>query len=136
MAGVSHEFIPFAKRVFHEVNVDVTGLEDTYGCYQAIERAVGSISHDDMVKIVLEGQVDEVLDLDLDYLNGKLEGCFYLVRIVDRVKVAIDYRKYENDISLKGEFIRTVQALDLDDDQKSRVIMMGLEALVKKEISL
>ena len=42
--------------------------------------------------------------------------------------------KYQNDISLKGEFIRLVLQQDkLSDDEKSKVISTGIKALSGEE---
>ena len=43
--------------------------------------------------------------------------------------------KYQNDISLKGEFIRLVlNQEDLTDEQKSKIISTGIKALSGEEV--
>jgi len=43
--------------------------------------------------------------------------------------------KYQNDISLKGEFIRLVlNQEDLTDEQKSKIIRTGIKALSGEEV--
>ena len=43
--------------------------------------------------------------------------------------------KYQNDISLKGEFIRLVlKQEDLTDEQKSKIISTGIKALSGEEV--
>ena len=43
--------------------------------------------------------------------------------------------KYQNDISLKGEFIRLVlNQDDLTDEQKSKIISTGIKALSGEEV--
>ena len=52
------------------------------------------------------------------------------MRIKDKTELKIDYEKYKNDISLKGEFIRLVnQNNGLSDEEKAKVIMTGIKAL-------
>ena len=46
----------------------------------------------------------------------------------------IDYKDYEKDASLKGEFIRMVRASDLSEEEKAQVIRTGLLALQGEEI--
>ena len=46
----------------------------------------------------------------------------------------IDYNEYENDASLKGEFIRMVLQSDLSEEQKTEVIRCGILALSGEEI--
>ena len=43
--------------------------------------------------------------------------------------------KYQNDISLKGEFIRTViDQKDLTEEEKSKIISTGIKALSGEDI--
>ena len=43
--------------------------------------------------------------------------------------------KYQNDISLKGEFIRLVLSQEsLNDEEKSKVISTGIKALAGEDI--
>ena len=45
--------------------------------------------------------------------------------------------QYENDLSIKGEFIRTVyNTAELDNEEKMTIINCGLKALDGKEIDL
>lgn len=131
---LDHKFVSLAKREFHIVPVALDECPTTAQALALIVRAVESIDKDDCVRIILEGRVDENMDLDLDYLEHQLKDRFYFVELINRILVAIDYLKFANDISLKGEFIRTVQALDLDEPSKNRIIMMGLNALMHKEV--
>ena len=60
---------------------------------------------------------------------------FYFLKIEDKPKIKIDYMKYKNDISLKGEFIRLVlEQKDLSEEEKSRVIYTGIKALSNEDI--
>ena len=61
---------------------------------------------------------------------------FFFVKIKDNTKVAIDPKEYENDISLKGEFIRLVMASDLSEERKIQIIRTGIEALIGEEITV
>ena len=56
-----------------------------------------------------------------------------LLRIRDETTLRIDPRDYENDISLKGEFIRRVLASEQDSAEQERIIACGLRALRGEE---
>ena len=49
--------------------------------------------------------------------------------------MALNPADYENDVSLKGEFIRQVMASGLEETDKEAVIRMGLQALAGEEIA-
>lgn len=127
---LSHQFVPFSKRKFHEITIELNQNHLSEDCLLEVENQVKLISKDDMVKIVLSGKISETMEIDLSYIEQKWKKAFYFMKVIDQTQLFVDYRKYENDISFKGEFIRTVNQLDLDEDEKSKVIMMGIHAIV------
>lgn len=134
-ANLTKEFVSLAKRTFHEIKVDVRGLIEAGAINQAVARQVENIAPGDIVKVVLTGAIEEETELDLDYLLHKLEREFYFAKLVNATTRKIDYGKYANDISLKGEFIRKVQALELSEEEKNQIIMMGINAIMAKEVT-
>ena len=73
---------------------------------------------------------------DVAALESALAGRFGLLRVRDRTTLAVDPKAFENDISLKGEFIRQVLASGLDEHEKDRIIACGLRALRGEEPEL
>ena len=49
--------------------------------------------------------------------------------IKDETKLDIDENLYKNDISLKGEFIRTILDSNEAETDKEEIIKLGIEAL-------
>ena len=66
-------------------------------------------------------------------LSDVLNDRFYFARINDLSTLKINPKDYENDISLKGEFIRNVLASKLNEEDKNRVIEYGIKALLKED---
>lgn len=128
------EFRPIAKRQMHEIHIDITGVSEHNEIINGIHEMVEDISSSDYVKVVLEGQIEEDVDIDINYLSTKITGQFYTSKIEDKSEIKIDYMKYEHDLSLKGEFIRCVQELELTEQEKSKAIRMGIHALNGKEV--
>lgn len=124
-------FVPFAKRTIHEIAVEVTG--DHAALSHAIEERVANISSEDFVRVVLIGEISE--EIDLEYLVTKFDNQFFSMKWLDRTEIAIDYTQYQNDISLKGEFIRKVLSLSMTKEDTNKIILMGLRALEGREIS-
>jgi hypothetical protein len=54
--------------------------------------------------------------------------------VYDKTKLSIRAEDYQNDISLKGEFVRLVLASDLDEEVKLQVIEKGIRALGGEEV--
>ena len=127
-------FIKFAKRTIHEITVDISGTDSWNEIKRNVNLKINSISSDDMVRIKFVGNYDIQLIKQNEILLDSLNDQFYFASILDASKIAINPKDYENDISLKGEFIRGVLKSDLSDDEKNKVIEYGIKALMKEEI--
>ena len=67
-------------------------------------------------------------------LEEKLNKRFFHCRVKDRTVLSIDDSDIENELSLKGEFVRKVLASSLPDADKKRIIRQGLRALDGEEV--
>lgn len=126
--GVQTTFVPTSKRVIHRVEIDVTELTEREILLNAV-KAIEELPSKDYVKLTLEGYIREDVEIDLVYLERKLREGFYSFKIEDQTHIEIDYEKYAHDISLKGEFVRTVQTLHVSEQEKKEIIFTGLRAL-------
>ena len=72
-----------------------------------------------MVEFILTGAADPSARIAKKYLYNLVESDFFFVKIKDETKLILDPKDYENDISLKGEFIRLVMASDAGEADKS-----------------
>ena len=83
-----------------------------------------------MIRIVLQGDVDALVEKNPIALEKMLENQFFHVEVADETKLAVNYQDYAKDASLKGEFVRAVQNDgSLSDQMKSEVIRCGIQAL-------
>ena len=133
---VTDTFIPMASRILHEVTVDITGRETATDILRAVNENVADIPGQDMVKIILTGGYTVDTEKDFIYFQQAMEGRFYFMKWKDASRLSIDYREYENMISLKGEFVRTVLSAKENDEEKEQMIMLGLRALSGEELEL
>lgn len=131
---IKQTFCPIAKRTIHEIVVDASDIEDDSALYEKVRCMLQNIPEKDYVKLVLIGKVEETVEIDIQHLEHELQEHFYTYKIEDKIDVRIDYMKYKKDVSLKGEFIRTVQEMELSEQEKSEVIRMGIRALSGEEI--
>lgn len=129
-------FIPFSSRKLHRVIVDITGAATNSAVHQAMKRASQNIDKKDMVEFILTGAADPSARIAKKYLYNLMEDDFFFVKIKDETKLILDPKDYENDISLKGEFIRLVMASDAGEADKIKIIRTGLEALAGEEITV
>lgn len=131
------EFIDFANRKLHHVIVDLTDCESTAKAVELVREKLssGKYNFKDLVKIELTGKISEEAEINEEYILHVFKEDFYFLKVKNSVKVNVDYRKYANDESLKGWFIRLVEnSEELDEEMKGQVVQMGLRALSGEEI--
>lgn len=126
---ITHEFIPFCERTINEETFDISNTTDDYNAYLYIKELI-KCPKEDMLRINLIGEItfdNSRLSLDMDkYFADQ----FYFVSVKDKTLTKIDYTKYEKDISLRGEFVRSIlNDNKYDDSTKQRIIVAGLKAL-------
>jgi len=133
---IKSTFHPFAKRKIEEWEVDITGAENAFSAYQRVKVAI-PFQASNLYRIRLKGEVTfEKENLEED-IARYLAGDCYFVSVKDKSLQKIDPRAYAGDISLKGEFVRSVlERQDWDDEKKSKVIALGLKALAQRELTI
>lgn len=60
---------------------------------------------------------------------------FFCFQLEDHTKFIIDYNDFLFDESLKGEFVRKIQNMDLPEEDKIAMIRYGILALSGEEIT-
>lgn len=126
---IDYSFEKMSIRRLEEVKVDISGLLSEREIERACEQALDGIPTGCMVSLVLTGSYTVDTYKSLDALKSKLLSDFFFGRVRDESRLKINIDDYKNDISLKGEFIRSVLESDMDRNKKEQVIMCGLLAL-------
>ncbi len=131
--GVTHEFVPFCALPIRLIELDITDLSDSYAVYlRAVDRIedTGGIYRFELV-----GEVEaETADLAQD-VKGHLSTRCLFADVKDRTRRKIDMAAYEQDLSLAGEFVRSVWASDAyTEEEKLEIVGFGLRALKGMEV--
>lgn len=132
---IKFRFIPSSCRKIAEIQVDVSEADGIYNaCQKAREAAKMRCAKEDMLRLNLTGEIA----FDNEGLAGEAERLlspyFYFVSVKDKTLRKFDVQALQGDISLRGEFIRTVLASqEYTDAQKQQIINAGLKALSGKE---
>lgn len=127
-------FLSLCRRRLHEIPVALDGCTSFGDILSRVSEAVAPLDSGDMVKTVLTGELDPEVVRDTVHLDRVLNERFYFARVKDECRLLLRPEDYLGDVSLKGEFIRTVLASPLDDEQKRRTILAGLRALRGEEV--
>ena len=131
------QFVPFASRTLYTVRADVTGCGSTAEMTERVSEALkaAGCGREDLVKIVLTGELDVACEKDVEHLAAVFRQSFYFVKVSDETTLKIAMEDYLLDVSLKGEFVRTVMADDaLSGEEKKEIVRCGLLAIAGEEI--
>lgn len=135
---VSGHFIPFAKRGLYTVTVDIGGAEDTEEIINRIGEAMDArrIPETALVRLILTGTLDIESGKENDRILDAFSPFCYHIELDDRTVFHVDRARYENDASLRGEFVRQVLADEtLEEKERITVLRMGLQAILKEEVT-
>ncbi len=134
---IEHRFVPIARRMLHTVECDVSDVSSHLELEERMLASLEGISSEDLIKMVLVGDCSAVGQKDLRRLAHLLSEKFYFAKIKDESRLKLRPEDYENDVSLKGEFVRRVLAAPkLTDAEKERIIACGFAALSGEEVDL
>ena len=131
---ITSQFVSLAKRTCHVIEVDVGDCQSLLSLEQTVLEACRAMSREDLVKVVLVGAVSPETCHDAAFVSERLSDRFYFAKVYDRTRLSIRAQDYQNDISLKGEFVRLVLASDLPEETKMAVIGVGIRALGGEEV--
>ena len=116
-----------------EVSFDITPYDDWFKIESQILDKVKNLATENLLKIVLRGKYKIQLEKHLGMLEQKLSQ-FFFVKIKDETVLDVTNADVENDVSLRGEFIRQVLASNLTPGQKEQTILIGLRALTGEDL--
>ena len=123
-------FHAYSSRVYEEEYIDISSCESELDIINLIKQKIQNKNKDNLIKIVLTGEVDISLRRDLDYITNQVYSNHFFVKIEDKSKIKIDINALMSDISIKGEFLRLVnQNEDIDPEIKDDIMLMGIKAL-------
>ncbi len=130
---INFNFIPFCCRQIIVENVDITLANSILDIVDKIKNNV-NFNSNNIYRINLIGD----LLPDKSFLPKDIESYFsnlYFIEVVFNTNIVIDYNQYINDLSLKGEFVRTLMADEsINDADKKEITSLGLKLLEGREV--
>ena len=131
---VTYKFIKNSYRVLDEITVDISDTQDAYSACKKVKGLVKN-KHEDIIRVNLVGEVSYDCSGIEKEVEKQLERDYYFVNVKSKVLQKFDIEKISGDISLRGEFLRTVlQRADYTDDKKQNIISLGLRAIDGREV--
>ena len=133
--AVSLAFVPFARRRYEILEVDVTGREPR----AAIEAALPPETARDLYRILLTGETGEQ-GVDCAALREMLSDRFYALDLRDHTRIAEDVWRRAGEDSLRGLFLRELRrrwesaATEEERETVTQAARFGLAALDHRDL--
>ena len=130
-------FVPFASRSLYSIPCPVTGCCSDTEVYERISGVLGasSASGEDLVRLELTGELEYSCSPDAGFISKEWEGRYHYFELKDSTEPVIHSEDFLCDATLKGEFVRVVNAADgLDSRERTRILRCGLRALLGESL--
>lgn len=124
------------KYAFHSIELKILPEDGQKDILRKINAALAKIDVDTFLRITIVGRSAFGLTLNSDALKSQLQSKIFFVEVYDNTIMDIDEESFENDISLRSEFVRlALQDDSLSESERNRLISCGWNALNGKEVS-
>lgn len=128
------EFIKFCYRTINEVEINVSNYKTISEINKNIKNRLDS--KNDIYRIILVGDISYDLEINEYDIKSYLSD-YYFIDVKNKTQRKIDFSKYQNDLSLKGEFVRSIYYRnDLTNKEKEDIISLGLRTMEGREVDL
>lgn len=132
--SIHSRFIPFAYRQFHKVEIDISKYSRITEILNDLRTICAEISSEDFLQITLNGRNISGVPLDINFLEDMLSSTFYYVKIYDESFLDFETTFAEGQISLRNEFIKSVNAdSTLSETDRNVILKIGLSAISNEE---
>lgn len=134
--ALCYEFIPNSQRRIVKFETDISDISDDYTLISRIREHCGARDCD-MLRVELTGKPAADTKSLAAELRTQLASCYWDVSVKDRSTVPLTLGDYRTDVSLRGEFIRTVmEDTTLSDEERELVLSAGLRVLAGEEAGI
>ena len=121
---------------FREVELKILAGDGEKEILRKINKAIKDVPADTFLRITMAGNSAFGLVLNGTALEAQLRGKIFFVEVHDNTIMDIDEETFENDISLRSEFVRlALQDDSLSESERNRLISCGWNVLNGKEVS-
>lgn len=112
----------------HDLRLDVTGLTNRQQIRDTLREKTESLAG--LARLTVCGDLEPSLDLQEDAIRDQLLDTFDAVQIrKSELHLAYDLEEIRGEPTVRGRFVEDVLGAELAEDEKRRVLRMGLRAL-------
>lgn len=132
---LEYKYISFPSRKIIKKDIDISEANNLYEAKMIVQSLTKDFESSSLVKINLIGKVKfDITDIEKD-MRAFLKNNFFYTKIENKLQPYIDINKYQNDFSLKGEFVKRVLNNETYSlKTKEEIINLGLKFLNGEEV--
>jgi DNA repair exonuclease SbcCD nuclease subunit len=137
-AGVRAELLPFGLVAYRTQRIDCSNAETS----DDVRAAILALAEDGAItRVLLEGQVQADVDLDIDALYNSCAERFTYLDLVDHTQAAYDLEAIADEETTKGRFVRLMRerimvARGAEREIVEQALIYGLRAFDRKEVRI
>lgn len=134
--GCRLRFVPFAKRTFRKVIVDIDGTMTYEEIYQKVSTTLTGMPSRDFYRVILTGNLDPEVVLDLQDMKDRLADKVHYIEIEDETLPDMDLeqlaKEYEG--SLVSVYIEAMTKKGLENPLVDEALKMGLRIMLEEQV--
>lgn len=122
------EFVPVSEHPIYEMEADVSLVRDLYEAADRLRPLIPSPRA--ICRFRLTGEVAKEVSLPEERIAEELAGDCAFASVKNCTRPILPLEEYQKELSLRGEFVRTVMAReDLTEEDRTAILLFGLRAL-------
>lgn len=134
--GLRATFVPFSKREFRVVEVQVDGKKAFEAVKESVKEVLQKMPKEDLYRVRLIGLLDSEIELDLGELKSSLQGTVHYIEIINKTMPDLNIEQLRSDYAgtLIGAYIDYMNGLDDDAELVSSALYEGLLILLREQV--
>jgi len=130
-------FVSFSKRLIVIKTIDISNCNNEYEAVLFIKKEIEAVDNNSLLRIVINGKVNYDICSLKERIFNELEDKYFYLEVINKALQSFDLSNYENDISLRGEFVRNVLKDEkLSEEKRLEIISLGLKLLNDEDIQI
>lgn len=135
---LKYQFVPTSIRTYETVKIDISQAENSANAAEIILEKLKALFEttfaDKLFKIILVGEIESSLTLNIAEITRRLSDSLYYVKIKNQTKIKTNLDLLKNENTLKGKFAKIMlEKIELatNDAQKKKyekALYLGLQA--------
>ena len=124
------------KYAYQSIELKILPEDDEKEIIRKINGAAKNAEYNTFLRITFTGRSAFALTISSDAVKKQLQNRIFFVEVYDNTIMDIDEEAFENDISLRSEFVRlALQDNSLSESERNRLISCGWNALNGREVA-